>query len=313
MEWIKFLSTQLGEAPPEITTFNSWASRAIRGLGYASSLEFDDAAGKLLELAKGTGDLPPSFRAHHVLVDEAQDLPADALKVIKMSAITSFTVAADRAQSIYNNGFTWKSIGINVRGSRVRSLERSMRSTKQIALLATDLARNDRSLEKEDLISDFGGLRDGPIPEIFFCRSYSAGDQAVRNTISLARAENPSGTIAILHANRRIAYAIAKAFGGRFLDPQKPDMVTPGVVVGTIHSTKGLEFDTVIVKDVNEGVLPAGARADDEANVLGGDMARRVLYVACTRAKRRLVVIVGSRPSPLINELDDTHYRRVDV
>jgi superfamily I DNA/RNA helicase len=313
MEWIRFLATQLGEDAPEITTFNSWASRAIKELGHRERVEFEDAAATLIKLVKASRDMPPAFRAHHVLVDEAQDLEVDALQVIKMSAITSFTVAADKAQSIYNSGFTWKSIGIHVRGSRVRSLERSMRSTKQIARLATSLARHDKSLEKEDLISDFAGLRDGPLPEIYFCSTYSSADKAVRDTIALARAENPNGTIAILHPNRRAAYAIARVFDGRILDPQKPDMVTPGVVVGTIHSTKGLEFDTVIVKDVNQGVLPSGQRDDGEDNVLGGEMARRVLYVACTRAKRRLVIVAGSSPSVLIDELNRSDYRRVDV
>ncbi|MBO5076017.1 MAG: ATP-dependent helicase [Clostridia bacterium] len=59
----------------------------------------------------------------------------------------------------------------------------------------------------------------------------------------------------------------------------------PGVTLSTIHSAKGLEYDLVLVIDVLEGELPgseaAGAALEDE---------RRLLYVAMTRAKKRLIL-----------------------
>lgn len=57
-------------------------------------------------------------------------------------------------------------------------------------------------------------------------------------------------------------------------------------VLSTIHSSKGLEFDNVIVIDVLEGEIPgseaAGAAVEEE---------RRLLYVAMTRAKKKLIII----------------------
>ena len=62
--------------------------------------------------------------------------------------------------------------------------------------------------------------------------------------------------------------------------------VSPGTpVFSTIHSSKGLEYDVVAVLDVLEGELPgseaAGAAVEEE---------RRLLYVAMTRARKRLAL-----------------------
>lgn len=311
-EWIRFLASKLGAHVPEVTTFHSWANKALAELG-EHSVEFDDMAGRLDALARARKGLPAGLRAHHVLVDEAQDLRAADLQIIKKSAITSFTVAADRAQTIYESDFTWKSIGINIRGSRSRTLDRSLRNTKQIARLVAPLARNDPAFDVDDLVSDVDALPDGPIPELWVCSSFAKADEAVRRAIASAKADMPKGTIAILHPNKKATYAIAKAYGARVLDAKTPDMITPGVIASTIHGAKGLEFDTVIVKDISEGVLPAPLKADQASNVLSGDNARRLLYVACTRAKQRLVIVTGSKPSPLISELDRDHYRRTNL
>jgi DNA helicase-2/ATP-dependent DNA helicase PcrA len=74
----------------------------------------------------------------------------------------------------------------------------------------------------------------------------------------------------------------------------------------TALRAKGKEFDTVILLDVNDGIWPnrnAQTPAEKEAE-------RRVFYVAFTRARKRVVMLVSSRlgnkaaiPSPFIGEL----------
>ena len=60
-----------------------------------------------------------------------------------------------------------------------------------------------------------------------------------------------------------------------------------GVVLTTMHSSKGLEFDNVYIVGVNEGIVPYQLGEDSKHDI---EEERRLLYVAITRAKRVLVI-----------------------
>jgi DNA helicase II / ATP-dependent DNA helicase PcrA len=57
----------------------------------------------------------------------------------------------------------------------------------------------------------------------------------------------------------------------------------------TFHATKGLEFSRVYVAGVEDGQLP-GRYAQDDGRADEVHEARRLLYVAMTRAKDRLIL-----------------------
>ena len=56
------------------------------------------------------------------------------------------------------------------------------------------------------------------------------------------------------------------------------------ISVMTIHSAKGMEFDTVFMPDLNEGIIPARSARDLRST----EEERRLFYVAMTRARRQL-------------------------
>ncbi len=76
----------------------------------------------------------------------------------------------------------------------------------------------------------------------------------------------------------------------------------------TIHQAKGLEFDTVFVAGLAQGVMPA--RFATERG--GEEEERRLFYVALTRARRRLYLSLSERapwggrrrPSPFLRPLE---------
>lgn len=60
----------------------------------------------------------------------------------------------------------------------------------------------------------------------------------------------------------------------------------------TMHSAKGLEFDTVFVGATEEGIFPSSRSVMDQIKI---EEERRLFYVAITRAKRRLYITRANR------------------
>ena len=98
----------------------------------------------------------------------------------------------------------------------------------------------------------------------------------------------------------------------------KEDDANNKVTLMTIHSAKGLEFDTVIIAGVEEGMFPAQRSAEE---LQGLEEERRLFYVAVTRAIRKLIVsyslsryqwgnLTNSIPSRFIGEIEDKFYDR---
>ncbi|MBR2795372.1 MAG: ATP-binding domain-containing protein, partial [Solobacterium sp.] len=56
----------------------------------------------------------------------------------------------------------------------------------------------------------------------------------------------------------------------------------------TVHAAKGLEFDTVFVSDMNDGIFPNERAMNDGPR--GVEEERRLAYVAFTRARNRLFI-----------------------
>lgn len=99
------------------------------------------------------------------------------------------------------------------------------------------------------------------------------------------------------------------------------DDVNNKVTLMTIHSAKGLEFDTVIIVGVEEGIFPAQKSAEE---IQGLEEERRLFYVAVTRAIRKLIVsyslsryqwgnLTNTIPSRFIGEVDDKFYDCPDL
>ncbi|TCU25547.1 Rep family ATP-dependent DNA helicase [Rhizobium azibense] len=95
------------------------------------------------------------------------------------------------------------------------------------------------------------------------------------------------------------------------------------VSIMTLHSAKGLEFDTVFLPGWEEGLFPH-QRSLDESGRAGLEEERRLAYVGITRAKRRCHIwFVSNRrihglwqstiPSRFLDELPETHVEVAEV
>ena len=63
------------------------------------------------------------------------------------------------------------------------------------------------------------------------------------------------------------------------------DETSDKINIMTLHSAKGLEFDTVFLPGWEEGLFPH-QRSLDENGIAGLEEERRLAYVGITRAKR---------------------------
>ncbi len=72
-----------------------------------------------------------------------------------------------------------------------------------------------------------------------------------------------------------------------------------GVTLITMHSAKGLEYDTVFIPNVNEKVIPHSKASSPEQI----EEERRLLYVAMTRAKERLEILTFGQSSCFLERL----------
>lgn len=98
------------------------------------------------------------------------------------------------------------------------------------------------------------------------------------------------------------------------VDPLIDETEEEPVTISTIHSAKGLEWHTVFVIQVLEGIIPSSKAVTKEEV----EEERRMFYVACTRAKENFYMTYPSflpgynayfhQPSRFLEEIDDLKY-----
>jgi superfamily I DNA/RNA helicase len=97
----------------------------------------------------------------------------------------------------------------------------------------------------------------------------------------------------------------------RYMASRELDLQCPEVKVLTIYSAKGLEFPIVVLPFVEDGILPRSlesTQAEDLEQHLAAE--RRLFFVGCTRAMRRLIVACRKhQPSRFLDDLSQHAWR----
>ncbi len=259
----------------------------------------------------------------YVLVDEAQDLPPVVLKFAKRLARKSITIAADSAQKIYSGSFSLRNLGIEIRGRASKSLSSSFRNTKQISEFASYLYKKIKQSDAndQDQFTDPSiSTRPGNTPSILQFGSYE--EQANRLCSLIRDALQTEGTtIGVLVRS----YEDGRVIGdwlregaidyGRISGGKDNSGFKKQVRLCTMHSAKGLEFDTVIIPLFQKDIIPPASSFDgfDSAeyeNIINQE--RKLLYVSITRPKNSLFLLYTGKPSPFLSELDQNHNNAID-
>ena len=258
--------------------------------------------------------LHPPFE--FVVVDEAQDIDASQLKMmvgIGGGRPNSLFFTGDVGQRIFQQPFSWKAVGIDLRG-RSKTLRVNYRTSHQIRshadkLLEPEIADTDGISERRnDTISVFNGVP----PQIRISDTEAKEQSAVAAWINLHREQGiqPQEFAIFVRSDVEIARAeaAAKVAGIPFkvLDT-RVETSTSKLSICTMHLAKGLEFRAVVVMACDEDVLPLRERIElvGESGDLQEvyDTERHLLYVACTRARDHLLISAVTPGSEFLSDL----------
>lgn len=275
-----------------------------------------------LYLIKNKDSIPESVKFDYVLVDEAQDFSYAKLFVAKQLAKQSITIAADRAQKIYKTSFSWSELGIDIRGRSSKTLQTPFRSTRQIIQLASCLMRvnMEQSIYKDEYTDPIIPDIDGMVPVVMECKNDAEEVDVIRllTTESLKTYD----TVGILFRTRSELNSFRSILAHHHLSSQVIgrdndwSLKSKGIKLSTLHSSKGLEFDVIIIPYFNDSHFPfSQALTNVDEEQLNDIMReeRSVLYVGMTRAKNRLYLTYTPPVSSFLKEFDSDYYKYISA
>jgi ATP-dependent exoDNAse (exonuclease V) beta subunit len=249
----------------------------------------------------------------HIVIDEAQDLGVPELRflvAISPNHADALFFAGDLGQRIFQQPFSWKGLGADVRG-RSFTLRVNYRTSHQIRI-AADRLLPDRVQDadgNEDDRSATVSVFDGPVPEVVVAASEEAEADAVAAFIARCRSDGYAAAEIGLFVRSRNELPRARAAAGRAGLPSVEltgrNETEPGrIAIGTMHAAKGLEFRAVAVMACDETIVPSAERMAEVSDEMELDEVyateRHLLYVAATRARDRLVVTAVEPPSEFL-------------
>ncbi len=255
-----------------------------------------------------------------VVVDEAQDISVSQLRFLAAIGASqgdmrtnSLFFAGDLGQRIFQTPFSWKSLGVDIRG-RSRTLNVNYRTSHQIRsqadqLLGPEVSDVDGNVEdRRNAVSVFNG----PKPKI--CVLDDTQAECVEVTLWLKErvqegfAPHEIGVFVRSphEIDRAIAAVTAAGLPFKVLDEHVE--TTIGLTsICTMHLAKGLEFRAVVVMACDDEVIPLQERiesvTDDSDLEEVYNTERHLLYVACTRARDRLLVTSVDPASEFLDDL----------
>ncbi|AIK39003.1 phoH-like family protein [Bacillus pseudomycoides] len=232
---------------------------------------------------------------HHVVIDEAQDFSPFQIYILKEITMgNSFTILGDLSQAIYDyQGIEdWNDFKEVFQETGYYELTRSYRSTKEIIEFANEVIKNAeipvglatpvfRSGEKVKIISTDNQFA------------------AIVKTLQHMQSENVK-TIAVIGRTDdecRDIYEKLTATGitANVIEANQ-SKYEGGISVVPVYLAKGLEFDAVLLIDV------------DEVHYKGTKHDAKLLYVGCTRSLHDLRIFYSGEASPLIQGIQEEFY-----
>ena len=256
----------------------------------------------------------------YAVIDEAQDISVAHIRFLAAlggGRPNALFFAGDLGQRIFQQPFSWKSLGVDIRG-RSRTLRVNYRTSHQIRtqadrLLSTIVTDIDGNREdRSDTVSVFNGAA----PMI---QSFKDEDEEIKRVGNWIAEQTNSGMLphelgvfvrSTAQLDRASAAVIAANVPFKILD-EHVEATSGHVSISTMHLAKGLEFRAVVVMACDDEVIPLQERIEtvgDDADLQEVyDTERYLLYVACTRARDHLLVTGVEPVSEFLDDMVKVH------
>ncbi len=266
---------------------------------YAGTIDVEDYALLLYYLTKVTGHVTRKTKSiseyKHLVIDEAQDVASVELTVLGASVAGdgSVTVAGDAVQqsdpTVEFNGWDQAMADLGVDTVSESRLTTNYRCSRSVA--------------------EFGHKVLGPNSNIPLPKSIKEGEDvivshfandgvaivAMTDALNSLLESEPLASIAIICENEEGAEAKYNALKNTIdvrLVIDGEFSFKPGIDITNVAQIKGLEFDYVILPDVNLNTYPDTPRS------------RHALHIAVTRAVHQLWVISVGKPSDILTAIE---------
>ncbi|MCP4965993.1 MAG: AAA family ATPase [bacterium] len=247
----------------------------------------------------------------YVFIDEAQDLKPVAIRLASKlcKGGKNVFITADSNQSIYGTGMRWRAVADELQFTgRTSILKRNYRTTREIWEAVAQLAPDDDATDSETMAVE--PVYRGRWPTIHWYGDVDDWAPALNRFIAQAMREERVGpdSVAVLCPTTKefddVVAAVDSRYNAKAMRSRNLDIAHPGVKVTTMHAAKGIEFPIVVVAAAEDGRLPWYSMGTEDTEHL--QRQQRLLFVACTRAMRRLLILASAdERSPFLENVTD--------
>ena len=228
-----------------------------------------------------------------LVIDEGQDMPREFYRALVDLGFERFFVVADQNQQITEANSSRQDIAdcLDIETSKVIELRQNYRNQYRVARLAREFYTGNRASPPPELPE----AASGPVPLLY---SYEQDNlDAVACGILRLADRDPRQLIGVIAPKNTVRerYLDALRTVQVSLDNPRPPVETyhgghraevafdeGGILIINAQSCKGLEFDVVVLADVDEHFVP---RRDP-------DIAKRLFYVMVARARERVFMFM---------------------
>ncbi|MFX1374123.1 MAG: NERD domain-containing protein [Promethearchaeota archaeon] len=303
------------EANITVNTFHSWARNYILSANNEFTKIYNEAEKKaekenimteffqyfvpkiFMQMLKVLGENKVIYDA--ILIDEAQDFEKDwflPIMQVLNPETNSLLITCDGLQGIYaRKKFYWINVGIQAKG-RVKRFEKSYRVPIEIGAIAQKTIPQNL-IKLLDHFDEFISTKDfaGEHGTVEILISKNRQEEYLKLTEKVARyLKNPDEILILFKYNMaKRNYDLSffdylRKNNLQWRDLEDYNFETPGLLIGTLYGTKGLEADTIIIPELDKYKT---------------NKDRQLLYVGMTRSRKRLI-LSGTGYTDLIKSLE---------